>query len=76
MAKFCGDCANCGDQYGSDRVKRLCKVAEERRVAHLEARGYTPDAYWTVPNKWIYSNSQHAERCGLFTAINQEVPRG
>ena len=70
MPRFCSQCANCGQEpyEGRNPVRRACAAANERREAHIQKRGGTPDAYWTAPDAWVYVNSQHVERCGWFVA--------
>ncbi|MFN7610344.1 MAG: hypothetical protein ACK5QX_05320 [bacterium] len=69
--RFCSQCTNCGQEpyeKGRNPVRRACAAAADRREAHIQKRGCTPDAYWTAPDAWVYVNSQHAERCGWFVA--------
>ena len=69
--RFCSQCNNCGREpyeKGRDPVRRACAAANERRKAHIQTRGGTPDAYWTAPDAWVYVNSQQAEHCAWFVA--------
>lgn len=74
MARFCGDCTHCGsDPYDGNPVKRECAAWEERRDSHIESRGKTPDAYFTAPDRFVYSNSAMAARCNWFATPNAEL---
>jgi len=67
--RFCRECQHCGKEpYDRNTTKRVCAAAPSRREAHIEARGKTPDAYWTVPDVWVYVNSGFADRCKWFAA--------